>query len=168
MQSKHLDKHSCPVCQMQVDSPQFSSRHLGIDYWYCSEQCKTRFTDNPGLYIGGPKEKAPKQLQRQVIKKRPIELERPLSPEAKSQLFDALNQMMGIKNISQSGRELLIEYDLLEVTAKQIADQLTSAGLQLDGSLLQRIKRTLIDIVEDTEIAALEVHQGNGGSGHYH
>jgi len=45
---------------------------------------------------------------------------------------------------------------------------LTNVGLHLDDSLLQRIKRTLIDIVEDTEIAALEVRQDSGGSGHYH
>jgi len=168
MQTKSQKMPICPVCHMQVDSSQFTFRYLGIDYWYCSEQCKTRFIDNPGLYIGQPNEKAPKQLQRQVLKTRSIELEKPLSPEARKQLFDVLNNMMGIKHISQSGRELVIEYDLLEVTAKQIADQLTNVGLHLDDSLLQRIKRTLIDIVEDTEIAALEVRQDSGGSGHYH
>jgi len=151
--------HICPVCLMQVDTPDIEARYLDVEYWNCSEQCKARFIANPGLYVGRPGEKSPKQEGKQVLKKRKIYLDEPVSSETRTKLLLMLFKMMGVKRIQQFSNSLVIEYDLLEVTAKQIAEWLLSAGLQLEDSQLQQIWLSLIDITEESEIASLEVPQ---------
>jgi len=144
---------------MLVDSPDIVARYIDIDYWYCSEQCKARFIANPGLYVGQPGKKAPKQEGKQVLKKRKIYLDEPVSTEAKTKILLILFKMMGVKRVQQFNHSLIIEYDLLEVTAKQIAERLLDAGLQLENSLVQQIRLSLIDLTEETEMASLEVSQ---------
>ena len=144
---------------MQVDTPDIEARHLDVDYWYCSEQCKARFIANPGLYVGRPGEKAPKQEGKQVLKKRKIYLDEPVSSETKTGLLLKLFKMMGVRRVQQFSNSLVVEYDLLEVTAKQIAEELLASGLQLEESVLQQIRLSLIDIAEESEIASLEVPQ---------
>ena len=110
-----IQQHICPVCLMQVDTPDIEARHLDVDYWYCSEQCKARFIANPGLYVGRPGEKAPKQEGKQVLKKRKIYLDEPVSSETKTGLLLKLFKMMGVRRVQQFSNSLVIEYDLLEV-----------------------------------------------------
>src|SRR3989338_1338586 len=50
-----------PVCHMQVPAASFATEYLGINYDFCSEQCRDRFHANPHLYMGFPGRKAPAQ-----------------------------------------------------------------------------------------------------------
>jgi hypothetical protein len=50
-----------------------------------------------------------------------------------------------------------IQYDLLQVTAEQIADKLELIGTQLGGGLMDRLKLAFIDFQEEAEISRLEV-----------
>jgi len=162
----NTDQPICPVCHMRVDAPDFDYDYLNISYWFCSEQCKQRFMANPGLYVGKPGEKSPKQQGKTILKKRRIYLDKPMSHESKATLFLVLTKMMGIKSVTQSNNGIVIEYDLLQVTAKQIASALLNAGLELDDSMMQRIKLSLIDVAEETQIASMEVsHDGKPSGG---
>jgi len=151
---------------MKVDTPDFEYDYLNISYWLCSDQCMRRFMANPGLYVGKPGERSPKQQGQTVLKKRRIYLDKPMSHEAKATLFLVLSKMMGIKSVQQNNNGFVIEYDLLEVTAKQISSALLNAGLELDDSIVQRIKLSLVDIAEEKQIASLEVtHEGKPSGG---
>lgn len=52
--------HKDPVCGMQVDEQKAAgqSQHQGQTYYFCSEDCKTKFDQNPQQYAdkaGGAK-----------------------------------------------------------------------------------------------------------------
>jgi len=50
-----------PVCQILVSPDQNATRYRGLDFAFCSLQCKERFVVNPHLYICVPSEWAKKQ-----------------------------------------------------------------------------------------------------------
>jgi len=151
---------------MRVDTAEFEYNYLHINYWYCSEQCKQRFIANPGLYVGKPGEKSPRQQGREIIKKRRISLGKPLSQETRVALVQCMSNIMGIKKAQYDKNDIVIEYDLLEVTAKQIISALLNAGLELESGVLQGIKQSLIDVAEETQLASLEVsHDGAPSKG---
>lgn len=158
----------CPVCHMTVESPTFEATYRDINYWYCSEQCKTRFLSNPGLYVGRPGEKSPKQQGVQVLKKRRIKLEHPVSSTTKTNTLMVLYKIMGVKRVKLNKKDLVIEYDLLETTEKYIIDALLTSDLAVDDGFVERVKRTFIDFTEETQIAALEVPQQGGKNGCCH
>lgn len=41
-----------PVCKMQIDekSSKFNSEHAGKKYYFCSEECKETFDEQPEKY----------------------------------------------------------------------------------------------------------------------
>ncbi|HXG64939.1 MAG TPA: YHS domain-containing protein [Blastocatellia bacterium] len=43
-----------PVCGMQINEQQAAgqSRHQGQEYYFCSQDCKTQFDQNPSQYVG--------------------------------------------------------------------------------------------------------------------
>ncbi len=43
-----------PVCHMEVPTTSHACEYEGIQYAFCSEQCRERFLANPRLYIGLP------------------------------------------------------------------------------------------------------------------
>jgi len=45
--------HRDPVCNMQVDEKNAAGRseYLGQTYYFCSENCKERFDQNPQQYV---------------------------------------------------------------------------------------------------------------------
>jgi YHS domain-containing protein len=141
-----------PVCHMKVQATLFATEYAGSHYAFCSAQCKERFLANPRLYIGFPGRKAPAQEGKQVIICRSLLLSAPLDAIQSEQVKDALHEMMGLFEISIEGNKLEIKYDLIQVTAEQIADKLALIGAKLGGDWIDRLKLAFINNLEDIEI----------------
>lgn len=124
-------------------------------------QCKERFLANPHLYIGFPGHKAPAQQGVQVIKQRRMLLAAPLNREQSARVKSALLAMMGIKEVRIEDAALDIQYDLLQVTAEQIAEKLGTIGTQLGGNWVERLKLAFINYQEEGEIGSLELEDKN-------
>jgi YHS domain-containing protein len=43
-----------PVCGSKVDEAQAAGKtgYAGVTYYFCSTDCKVRFEEDPGLYLG--------------------------------------------------------------------------------------------------------------------
>ena len=145
------------VCQMQVSSTSFATEYAGGHYAFCSAQCRERFLANPHLYIGFPGRKAPAQQGKKVIKRRRLLLLAPLDAIQAEQVKRALLEMMGIQEIFIEGDKIEIQYDLIQLTAEQIADKLALIGANLGGGWVDRLKLAFINNLEEIEINSLEV-----------
>jgi len=151
-----------PVCRMEVAASSFATEYAGIAYAFCSAQCKERFLANPQLYIGFPGHKAPAQKGRKIIKQRRLLLSVPLDAMQAEQVKRALLEMMGIHKVCIEGDKLEIQYDLIQVTAGQIADKLALIGAGLGGGWMDRLKMAFINYLEETEMSGLEVENKKG------
>lgn len=149
-----------PVCHMEVPPESFAIEYEGIHHAFCSTQCKERFLSNPHLYIGFPGHKAPAQKGVEVIKSRRLVLSTPLDAMQAEQVKRALLEMMGIHEVTIEGDKIEIQYDLIQVTAEQIADKLGLIGIKLGGGWIDRLKLAFINNSEETEVGSLEVHLG--------
>lgn len=148
-----------PVWHMKVPTTLFATEYAGSHYAFCSAQCKERFLANPRLYIGFPGRKAPAQEGKQIIKCRRLLLSAPLDASQAEQVKRALLEMMGILEICIEGNRLEIKYDLIQVTAEQIADKLALIGTVLGGGWIDRLKLAFINSLEEIEISSLEVEK---------
>ena len=164
------EKVKDPVCQMLVAPDQNAINYQGMDFAFCSQQCKDRFLANPHLYIGVPSgQKAPKQAGQEVIKRRRLRLDQPLSASEAQQVTDQLRAMMGVYAVDIDADELTITYDLLQATAEQIEATLQQAGARLGGGWGERLRRAFVHYLEETEVASREVQPGpHGPGGHHH
>lgn len=147
------------VCQMQVSPDSFPAEYAGGHYAFCSAQCRERFLANPHLYIGFPGRKAPAQEGQQVIKHRRFRLSETPDAEQAGRVKEALLELMGMIEVSLAGDTLEIKYDLIQVTAEQIADKLRAIGTPLTGSWIDRLRGALVNNLEDIEINSLEVEK---------
>lgn len=148
-----------PVCHMKVPPTSFPTEYAGSHYAFCSTQCKERFLAAPRLYVGFPGRKAPAQEGKKVIKCRRLLLSAPLDATQAEQVKHALLEMMGMQEICIEGDKLEITYDLIQVTAEQIADQLALVGANLGGGWIDRLKLAFINHLEEIEISSLEVER---------
>ena len=41
-----------PVCGMEVEGEDFKTEHKGVDYFFCTEDCKNEFETCPEDYVG--------------------------------------------------------------------------------------------------------------------
>ena len=146
------------VCHMQVPSTSFPTEYAGGHYAFCSAQCKERFLANPHLYVGFPGRKAPAQQGKEVIKRRRLLLSAPLDAMQAEQVKHALLEMMGIQEVRIEGGKIEIQYDLIQVTTRQIADKLALIGADLGGGWIDRLKLAFINYQEENEISSLEVN----------
>ena len=146
-----------PVCHMQVPSISLATEYAGGHYAFCSAQCKERFLASPHLYIGFPGRKAPAQEGKKVIKRRRLLLLAPLDAAQAEQVKQALLEMMGIHEVCIEGDKIEIQYDLVQVTAEQIADKLALIGVDLGDGWIDRLKLAFINNLEEIEISSLEV-----------
>jgi len=145
------------VCGMMVDPQDNIIEYLQMSFAFCSKQCKERFLANPHLYIGMPGHKAPKQEGREVIKRRRMRLPQPLFPDEITLVSEALQAMMGIKDLTVSSDTIDISYDLLQATLKQIEDKLVEIGVQLGSGWAERLRRAFVQESEELQIESLEV-----------
>jgi YHS domain-containing protein len=141
---------------MQVPSKSFATEYAGGHYAFCSAQCKERFLANPHLYIGFPGHKAPAQEGKEVIKRHRLLLSVSLDAIQAEQVKRALLEMMGIHEVCVEGGKIEIHYDLLQVTAEQIAEKLALIGADLGGGWVERLKVAFINNLEEIEISSLE------------
>jgi YHS domain-containing protein len=148
-----------PVCHMKVPSTSHPAEYAGSHYAFCSEQCRERFLANPHLYIGFPERKAPAQEGKQVIKCRRFLLAVALDASQAEQVKSALFEMMGMREVCIDGNKIEITYDLIQVTAEQIADKLALIGADLGGGWTDRLKLAFINNLEEIEISSLEVEK---------
>ncbi len=155
-----------PVCGMEVDSQQCTTEYLQSSYAFCSAQCRDRFLATPHLYIGFPGQKAPKQEGLEVLKQRRLGLDAPLSQSQADRLTNALEAMMGIKSIEVTSDKILITYDLMQATAKQIEIKLGEIGVQLGEGWSEHLRRAFVHYEEELEVGSLEVHMSKHIHGH--
>lgn len=141
-----------PVCGMEVKPHQNEIIYLDISYAFCSEYCQQRFLANPHLYVGLPGQEAPKQQGIEVIKKRTLRLASPLPPQNADMLREALQAMMGIKNVSVDGEQIEITYDLLQATAEHIEAKIEEIGVRLGDGWAERLRRAFVHYEEECEI----------------
>lgn len=146
-----------PVCHMDVSVSSFPAEYLGVHYAFCSAQCKERFLENPRLYIGVPGKTAPAQFGKTVIKRRRFVLASPLDTTQAEQVKQVLSEMMGVQEVCIEGDKIEIQYDLIQVAAEQIADQLALIGASLGEGWLDRLKLGFINYLEECEVGSLEV-----------
>jgi hypothetical protein len=155
---------------MWVPPDRYAVQYLGIDYAFCSQQCKDRFLANPHLYVGMPGDEAPKHAGMEVIKRRCLHLDTPLSDEAAQEVVEHLLSMMGVSVVDVDGAQVSITYDLLQATAEQIEAALQQVGARLGAGWGERLRRAFVHYLEETEVASLEAHSGahGHGDGHHH
>lgn len=149
-----------PVCHMPVPTTSYACELEGIQYVFCSEQCRERFVANPRLYIGFPGHKAPAQQGTEIIRRRTLILSEPLDAVQSEQVKHALLSMMGIREICIDGNTFDIQYDLMQVNTEQIAERLNTVGSELGGGWVERLKFAFINYQEECEISSLEVRHG--------
>ncbi|WP_084610058.1 YHS domain-containing protein [Sedimenticola selenatireducens] len=162
------EKVKDPVCHMWVAPEQFAISYQGMDFAFCSQQCKDRFLANPHLYIGVPGAPAPKQEGQEVFKRRRLRLETPLSDVHAQQVTEQLLAMMGVYSVDIDAGELTITYDLLQATAEQIEATLQQAGACLGEGWSERLRRAFVHYLEENEVANREVQPGPHGHGGHH
>ena len=146
-----------PVCHMVVSEASFATQYEGIAYAFCSPQCKDRFLANPHLYIGLPGKKAVAQQGKVIIKQRRMILSAPLDSLQSELVTHALRAMMGVKDVCIEGTTIKLQYDLMQVTADQIAEKLALIGTGLGDGWMERLKLAFINYQEECEIGNLEV-----------
>jgi len=146
----------CPVCHMMVNKDNFLLEYQQRAYAFCSQQCRERFESNPHLYVGMPGHPAPKQHGDEIIKKRIVKLNEPLTENQSAVIVTDLGNMMGIKDIHIESDRIHITYDLLEVTVEQIEVAIEKAGEKLGNGLAEKLKRAFIHYLEESELDNLE------------
>lgn len=165
------EKVKDPVCGMWVAPGLRAVTYQGMHFAFCSQQCRERFQANPHLYIGLPGEPAPKQSGQEVVKRRRLRLEAPLSDAGAQQLAQRLQAMMGVYAVEVEADELIITYDLLQATSGQIETVLEQTGAHLGAGWAERLRRAFVHYLEETEVDSLEVRPGphaHGGDHHHH
>jgi len=136
----------CHVCGMASDPAVASVEYHKMYFYFCSEQCRETFLENPGLYAAKPAAE-----QKEILKKRTLHLAEPPDPEVAELLISYLGDLMGVKEVVVKGERLHISYNLLQVTEAQIEEALTEAGLQLDDSWRERVRRAWVHDTEEIE-----------------
>jgi len=146
----------CPVCHMMVSNNRFVMEYQACAYRFCSQQCRDRFEANPHLYIGLPGHPSLRQHGHEVIKKRSLKLNQPLTEKQSSVIVTDLEKMMGVKNVHVEANCICITYDLLQATVEQIEATVEKTGEQLGSGLAEKLKRAFIHYLEETELDNLE------------
>jgi len=161
MNQENTTKIKDPVCDMLVDPNLNRIRFHGIRLAFCSKQCKDRFQQNPGLYLGKPGTKSPRQEGIELAKKRSFRL---ANSNGDYKIESRLRELMGIKNIILDPKKITVEYDLLQVSAVQIEVNLNAIGIKLSNNLLDKIKRFWIHFQEQNILDSMEVDNDSGPS----
>jgi len=155
-----------PVCGMVVPERDYAVVYRSMHFSFCSRQCQERFEETPHLYIGYVGQKAPKQEGIEVFKKRCLRLDKPLLPDESQAVIDAVNEMMGIKEIRIEGDRIWLRYDLLQATEAQIERVIEASGGVLRQHRIDRIRRSCIHFFEENEAKGMSVGSGSGKSCH--
>ncbi len=150
---------SDPVCGMEIESQGESEgdsirkTYAGIDYWFCSEQCRQRFIDHPSLFIGNPKKGlSVKQRGKEELRAHYIHLKKTPDPQQSTRLINNISQLMGIKSVSVEASTLIVIYDLLQVSFSDIEKVIVESHCDTSTKVSERFKRTIIHFAEEREL----------------
>lgn len=143
----------CPVCRMtKINRSQFLN-YQGVVHYFCSPQCLERFTSHTHLFVGDPQTGlSAKQKNQVVLKQRRIRLNEAIGHDLKKALKQSMQSLMGVKELSFEQRELVVTYDLLEVSLDTIEKAIEDSAAPLRGTMLESIKRNLIHYSEECEL----------------
>ena len=156
----------CPVCEMAVNDSEIKVEYRGIEHLFCTKQCKTRFESHPHLFVGDPKlGKAEKQKGRNVLKAHKIKLEYIPDNNLKAHIMDEIIELMGIQSASIENETIIVVYDLLQVSLKDIENAIIRSDGEMRKSLTENIKHNVIHFSEECELENLE-HLSKGGGCH--
>lgn len=156
----------CPVCRMTKINRTLSFSFQGVDHYFCSSQCLERFKAHPHLFVGDPQHGlSPKQNKQVVLKQRRIVLKKTISEDLKAVLEKSLRSLMGIKQIGFDQQVLFVSYDLLQVSLDTIEKVIEDNASQQNGTMLGKIKRSIIHYSEECELGNL-AHLTKGGGYH--
>lgn len=142
-----------PVCGMEVHSLDVSAVYLGIEYGFCSLQCRDRFLAFPHLYAGLRGQKSPRQSGLQVLRCRRLSLAAPLSAEQGARVTAALEMLAGLRAVDVNGNRIEIVCDLLQVESGQIEARLVEVGARLGEGWAERLRQGLQNCAEACEPA---------------
>ncbi len=159
------ESHHCPVCNMVTDIDCISSDYRSERFYFCSDQCLERFTDNPGIYIGERGIPSAKQRGERRIKRRTLLLDATVPDGIAENIITELEAMMGVVEVEINADKINITYDLIEVTTKQIEAVLEKTGNKTSKKYGEILKRAFIHYNEETILDNLE-HNGDTHSHH--
>ncbi len=148
------DQPACPVCGMESDVSMMPCKLNGSEYFFCSEQCRERFSDHPTLFSAYKK-----FAQAPLYKQRFLRLKMPLSAQQQADISQLPNDMMGIQRVDLAGQQLSIEYDLLQATLAQIEARLRAMKIPLAEGWRERIKSAWRHEREETELDNLSARK---------
>ena len=144
-----MEEAPCPVCGMDTADSDWCVQHGGVNYRFCSTQCRENFRARPSLYVG---RNSATGSGRSIIKQRAFALAQALDHVQQIHLKQDITRLMGIRDLEVKADAVTITYDLLEVSAKQIEQALTKAGVSLGTGWSSRLKRGWIHYSEENEL----------------
>ena len=154
-----------PVCGKDVRAGETSAVFLGIEYAFCSEQCRDRFLAYPHLYAGLRGQRSPRQGGLQVAKCLRLHLAAPLSANQATRLKASMEALTGILAVAIAGDRIEIVYDLLQVDAGQIETRLVEIGARLGSGWAERLRQG-VDLDKEDYPAADGDSRLQAGNGH--
>lgn len=154
----------CPVCGMTETNESQMLDYRGIKHYFCSSQCRDRFEAHPHLYVGDPQHGlSVKQRGEVVAKRQKLRLSRDLSDEVKERLQTEVGILMGILDLAFDGANILVTYDLLQISLEDIEKAIVQSACQLNDAITDRIRRSVIHYSEACELENLAHLTKDGG-----
>jgi len=131
-----------PVCGEEVCSLEFSVVFLGVEYGFCSLECRDRFLASPYLYAGLRGQRSPR-LTRHARRCRHLWLAAPLSAEQGACLAKALEALPGIVTVDAGGQRVDIVFDPALAEIGRLEVRLVEVGTQLGVGWAERLRQGL-------------------------
>jgi len=151
----------CPVCEMKLENQLIPTEYLDVSHFFCSEQCRRLFENHPHLYIGLPGSGcAVKSRLKKVSRTNWLALK---NPDKSSESLDAaFTPLMGVEHYELCSGRLIVAYDLLQVSLKEVADHLVNHDIQTSARWYHLLRLSYINYVEENERANLESQTPKG------
>lgn len=142
-----------PVCRAMVAEDSHPWTHLHIRYAFCSEHCRERFKKWPHLYVGDPTHGLSEKQRGKVVRKsHRIKLIEPVGGQRLSELREAIESLMGVEAVEISGEEIVVAYDLMQVSLSDIEAVIAAEAGDLSDGIADRIQRAMIHYSEECEL----------------
>ena len=137
-----------PVCGREVRSFEISMVFMGVEYGFCSLECRNRFLAFPDLYAGLRGQRSPRQTGRRVRRCWHLWLAAPLSAEQGARVIEAIKALPGIVTVDVGGSRIDIVLDLVRAEIGQLEARLVEAGAQLGEGWAERLRQGMQHCLE--------------------
>ncbi len=141
---------------MMVAEDSYPLEHLHIHYAFCSEQCRERFRRYPHLFVGdpahGPSEKQKGRVERKAHR---IKLVAAVEGTKRESLRNAVESLMGVETVDVGGDQVLVVYDLVQVSLNDIEDAIIAEIGGIREGVTDKIRRAFIHYSEECELENL-------------